>query len=186
MCLCASVCEHRDLQRLDGDFGSPGAGVTEGCELLDMGAGNWTWVLRMSNSWANHWAIFPATRIALKSCWSYITKWSADLLSSSFMVLCILKSAYTPCLPDDIIKCKWSIPVHMDNIKMSIKFTYVIKLSHCRYVQIIYKLHSNTEAKCVGRHLKSQQLGGGGRKIRSSSQHWLHGKCEAILGSTMT
>lgn len=38
------------------DFGSPGIGVTSGCESPDMRVRRGTWVLR-KNSAINHWAI---------------------------------------------------------------------------------------------------------------------------------
>lgn len=66
VCVCAHVCtggvvyvyECRCLQR-PYLLGPPGAGLAGGCELAEMGSGNWTWVLWKAASILNHWAVSP-------------------------------------------------------------------------------------------------------------------------------
>lgn len=55
------TCEYRYLQRPEEDIRVSGAGVTIGCELLDVGTGIQTWILCMRT--LNHGAVAPAP------CW---------------------------------------------------------------------------------------------------------------------
>lgn len=43
MCVCISICLSKEARHL---CQIPSSGVKGGCELSDVGAGNWTWILQ--------------------------------------------------------------------------------------------------------------------------------------------
>lgn len=79
---------------------------------------------------------------------------------SGCIVLCVLKSAHALCclMTSSDANDTYSINTVVLNGYMLSSY----KVFRCRYGQVTYKLHSNTEAKCGGKHLKFQQLGSEG------------------------